>query len=148
MSTDLAKRRLAQSGTRKRHLTWGSNEKALKPRLFCLKNMLMSTYINIFLYSVVTSFSSATRLPHGQQMRMKSHTKLLVHCKRQGEKWGRECFPVFLKLINMCEMTAGLILLIGRGNFEGSPTPSYKTDSRLRLSETKAILRTVVNFPS
>lgn len=60
--------------------------------------------------------------------------------------WG--CFPVFLKLINMYEVTAGHILLSGRGNFEGSPTPSYQIDSRIRLSETKAILRTVVNFPS
>lgn len=49
--------------TRKRHLTCGSNEKALKPRLFCLKNMLMSTYINIFLYSVVTSSFSSCHMP-------------------------------------------------------------------------------------
>lgn len=55
---------------------------------------------------------------------------------------------MFLKLVNMHEVTAELILLSGGGNFEGSPTPGYKTDSRLRLSETKAILRTVVNFPS
>lgn len=63
MSMNLAKRRLAQHWTRKRHSKCGSNEKALKPRLFCLKNMLMSTYINIFLYSVVTSSFPSRHMP-------------------------------------------------------------------------------------